>query len=90
MKVYITFGQIHVYLNGETLDKDCVAAIECNDYSDGIKKAFEYFGIFHNCYSEKEFNDDILSHFPRGVIEIEIWIFMVGIVSLYLYLIRSV
>ncbi|MCP4180984.1 MAG: hypothetical protein GY756_24740 [bacterium] len=72
MKVYITFGQIHVHsINGKTLDKDCVAAIECNDYSDGREKAFEYFGgVFHNCYSEKKFNDDILSYFPRGVIEI--------------------
>ena len=54
MKVCITFGQIHVHsVNGKTFDKDCVAVIECEDYTDGRNKAFEYFDDkFHMCYGK--------------------------------------
>ena len=73
MKVYITFGQVHIHsINGKTFDRDSIAVINCKDYIEGRKKAFELFKrLFHNCYSEDEFNDDILSYFPRGLIEVD-------------------
>jgi hypothetical protein len=75
MKVYITFGQVHVHsVNGKTFDKDSVAVIECDNYSEGRAKAFEYFkGIFHNCYDEKEVEkmERFIEYFPRGYINVE-------------------
>ena len=70
--VYITFGQIHVHsVNGKTFDRDCVAEIKCKSYEEGRKKAFEFFGDkWHNCYAADEFNHDILSYYPRGVIDV--------------------
>jgi len=73
MKVYITFGQVHVHsVNGITFDKDCVALIEAEDEFDGRKKAFEYFGDkwFSSCMEEK-INTEFLSYFPRGIIPVE-------------------
>lgn len=73
-KVYITFGQVHVHsINGKTLDKDCVAVINCNSYGHGRTMAFEYLdGVFHNCYSHEEYIDGKvgIEYFPRGLIEI--------------------
>jgi hypothetical protein len=70
MKVYITFGQIHVHsVNGKTFNKDCVAVINCNDYLDGREKAFELFGDkWHMCYHEDDFKEEIMHYFPRGKI----------------------
>lgn len=72
MKVYISFGQIHVHsVNRKTFDKDSIAVIECKDYEEGRKKAFEYFDDkFHNCWNEEEFTDELLSYFPRGLIPV--------------------
>jgi hypothetical protein len=68
MKVYITFGQIHVHsVNGKTFDKNCVAVIECSSYSDGREKAFGYFlDKWHNCYED----EPEMFWFPRGLIEV--------------------
>jgi len=74
MKIYITFGQVHAHsVNGKTFDKDSVAAISCNSYADGRKKAFEYFdNKFHNAYVEEDINEKLLSYFPRGIIEVDV------------------
>jgi len=70
MKIYITFGQIHVHrVNCKTFDRNCVAVINCKDEKDGRAKAFEYFGPkFHNSYYEDQFKPEIMEYFPRGLI----------------------
>ncbi len=72
MKAYFTFGQGHVHsVNGKTFDKDCVASIECKDYLQGRLDAFELFGnAFHNQYMDEELTEEILSYYPRGIIEV--------------------
>ena len=75
MKVYITFGQDHVHhVNGKTLDKDCIGAVECASYAQGRKWAMDWFNAkFHNCYDEDYFNehrDEILPYYSRGVIDV--------------------
>lgn len=69
--VYISFGQAHAHsVAGRTFDKDSIAIIKCENYTDGRRLAFQYFnGKFHNCWSEEEFDDDKLSYFPRGLIK---------------------
>ncbi len=54
MKIYITFGQVHVHrVNGKKFDKDSVAVIDCECHRDGRVKAFEYFGgKFFTSYEE--------------------------------------
>lgn len=74
-KVYITFGQIHTHKCGKyTLDRNCVAVINCSNYEEGQEKAFDWFdGKFHNCYDEEYFNkneNDIMKYYPRGLIEV--------------------
>ena len=74
-KVYITFGQIHVHKVGKhTLDKDCVAVIKADSYTEGRELAMKWFdGVFHNSYSQEEWDNkwkEILDYFPRGLIEI--------------------
>ncbi len=68
MKVYVTFGQVHVHsVNGKTFDKDSVALFEAETYGDGRKKAFEYFdNKFFTTYTE----EPDMSFFPRGIIEV--------------------
>ncbi len=71
-KTYITFGQEHAHrVNNETLDKDCVAVIECTDCQNGREKAFEYFGPkFCFSYFDDEFDVKSMKYFPRGFINI--------------------
>lgn len=71
MKIYISFGQIHVHsINGKTFDKNCLAAIECQSRKDGLDKAFEYFrDKFSNYYSEEEAKSS-LEYYPRGIINV--------------------
>ncbi len=66
MKVYITFGQIHVHsVNGRTFDKDTVAVINCESYIKGRESAFEWFnGKFHHC----ETRPPDMSFFPKGLL----------------------
>lgn len=70
MKTYVTFGQDHIHnVNGKIFDKDCVAAIECNNAAEGRKRAFELFGAkFCFEYPEEHFNLN-MKYFPRGIIE---------------------
>lgn len=70
MKMYVTFGQSHAHrLNGQTLDCNCVAVIECLDMRDGRDKAFEYFGSkFCFTYTDDTWDESKLSYFPRGYI----------------------
>jgi len=72
MKIYVTFGQTHTHsVNGKTFDKDVVAEINCQDYEDGRKKAFEYFnGVFATTYTEDKITDDFLDYFPHGIIQV--------------------
>ena len=74
MKIYITFGQIHVHsVNGKTFDKDCVAEIECNNHGEGRDLAFEYFGDkFFTSYDAIVLNDPkFLPCYPRGIIKVQ-------------------
>jgi len=67
-KLYITFGQIHTHsVNGKTFDKGSVALVNCKDYTDGRRRAFEYFDDkWAFAYQGKP----DMSFFPRGVIEV--------------------
>lgn len=72
MKVYITFGQVHVHrVNNKTFDKDCVAVIDCKNMSEGRQKAFELFGEkWAFCYWWDDIKDS-MHYFPRGLIEVQ-------------------
>ena len=72
MKTYITFGQAHVHsINGKTFDKDCVAVIESVSSEQGRERAFEIFGPkFCMEYFDKEFKDEDLKYYPRGLIAV--------------------
>lgn len=69
---YVTFGQIHTHrVNGKTLDCDTVAVFKAEDWKDGRKKAFEYFGDkFFTDYHGTEWDQDDLKYFPKGYIYI--------------------
>ena len=69
MKIYITFGQVHVHrVNNKTFDRDCVAVIECNSHEHGRELAFEFFDDkFFTSYEDVE--DAELHYYPRGLIE---------------------
>ena len=72
MKIYITFGQVHVHsVNDKTFDKDCVAVIDAESELEGRKIARE---LFDNKYftSYTEFSDDKLEYFPRGFLGVNI------------------
>jgi len=71
-KTYVTFGSSHVHrINGHTIDKDCVAIIECKNAEDGRSKAFEFFNDkFCFEYPEEYFNIDSMKYFPRGFIKV--------------------
>jgi len=73
MKMYITFGQVHTHsINGKTFDRDCVAVIDCENETDGRKKAFEYFGgKFCFLHLEVWCNKENMKFFPRGLIRVE-------------------
>lgn len=68
MNLYIAFGQIHAHrVNGTTFDKDTIARIKCEDYSEGRKIAFELFGNkFATDHSEESIKS-ILHFFPKGI-----------------------
>ncbi len=73
MKVFITFGQVHVHtINDVFLDKDCVACF-LSQHTDPYEAREEIFklleGEFHQTYFD-ELPDDILHHYPRGVVEV--------------------
>ena len=70
-KVYVTFGNHMHTVNGKTFDKDCVAVIECRDWSQGRYKALQTFGSkFCFCYFEDEFKKEFLKYFSRGLIDV--------------------
>lgn len=71
-KTYVTFGQDHAHaVNGQTLDKDCVAVIHSSGPEEGSELAFEYFGKqFCLEYPEAYFDHAIMEYFPRGLIEV--------------------
>jgi len=71
-KHYVTMGQDHVHrINGQTVDKDCVAVFEADDASQGREKAFELFGRkFCFEYHDLEFDHSTMRHYPRGFVEL--------------------
>jgi len=81
MRYYITFGQKHNHIiSGNLFNKDCVALIEApapiktryRKERPGFDKAMIIFkGIFHNCFTEDEFEQDSMQFYPRGVISVE-------------------
>jgi hypothetical protein len=74
MKMYVTFGQAHAHrVNGKTFDKDCVGVIECVDYEDGRRQAFELFGDkFCFTYPEDNFIwEEHAEFYPRGLLHVE-------------------
>lgn len=72
MKIYITFGQMHIHrVNEKTFDCDCVAVIHAEDENEGRDLAFEYFGAkWHQSFTEKSFDLEIMKLYPRGLIEV--------------------
>ena len=72
MKIYVTFGQSHTHsIAGKTLDKDCVAVIECKDMKEGRDQAFTLFGPkFFTTYPEERIDAEFMSYFPRGLMEV--------------------
>lgn len=73
MKTYVTFGRVHRHKIGDQVfDKDCVALIEGENYSECRAKAFELFGP-RFCFIETEdhFDFDSLIYFHRGIIPVE-------------------
>lgn len=67
-KFYVTFGQSHVHsVNGETLDRDCVAELESETYEQARDFAFQCFGPKF-CFLKDELPD--MNYFPRGVIKL--------------------
>lgn len=71
-KTYVTFGQSHTHtVNGNTLDKNCIAIIECVNEEDGRAKALEFFDSkFCMEYYETRFNINDLDYYPRGLIKV--------------------
>lgn len=72
MKIYVSFGQIHVHsVNGKTFDKNVLAEISCSSMEEGRDKAFEYFGDkFGTTYDEKSALSN-LHYFPNGILPVE-------------------
>ncbi len=68
VRLYITFGQVHVHsINGHTLDKDCVAVIKGPTVEHCDKLAFEWLdGKFHQHTTTMP----DMTYFPRGLIAI--------------------
>ncbi len=71
MKIYITFGQIHIHkINHKTFDKDSVAVLDCKDHAQGREIAFNLFGDkFFTTYTD----EPDIKYFPRGIIEVWLW-----------------
>ncbi len=71
-KTYVTFGSDHTHsVNGKTLDKDCVAVINCDDAEQGREMAFEFFGRkFCFEYPEEHFDHSNMHYYRRGFIEV--------------------
>lgn len=72
IKTYVTFGQAHCHVIGDSVfDKECVAVIHHDDSADGRALAFECFGTkFCFEYSEKSFDMGSMRFFPRGFINV--------------------
>ena len=70
--LYVTFGQTHAHrVTNATLDKDCVAVINCASEEQGRQYAMKYFkGEYHQSYYEDDVKNLDLSYYPRGFIEV--------------------
>jgi hypothetical protein len=68
MKLYISFGTKHIHtINGYVYDANVLAEIDCDNYSEGRRMAFELFDSkFSFSYLEEDI-EDIVASFPRGV-----------------------
>lgn len=73
MKIYITFGQVHIHsVNGKIFNKDSIAVIEAESESAGRARAFEMFGPkWHQSIPETDWKAEYIKYFPRGFIEVE-------------------
>jgi hypothetical protein len=69
-KLYVTFGQIHLHkVDGQILDKDSIAVIDCATYDLDRLKAQELFGMkFCFTYFNSEWNPEDIRYYPRGYI----------------------
>ena len=73
MKVYITFGHAHTWLvDGNIINKDCVAVIECEDYATGRARAFELFGRKYSFCVETPPTEEVMQYYSRGLIEMPV------------------
>lgn len=71
MKIYVTFGQVHAHhVNGQTLDKDCVAVLEAESHERGRALAWDLFGPqFFTTYAEDQWQEERqLAFYPRGYV----------------------
>jgi hypothetical protein len=71
-KTYVTLGQGHTHrINNQTLDRDCIAVIECEDERHGRALAEELLKMeFHRTFFEEKFDQRTMHYFPRGMINI--------------------
>ena len=73
MKVYITFGQDHTWLvDGNIIDKDCVAVIECEDHATGRARAFELFGRKFSFCQIPTPTEEEMQYYSRGFFEMPV------------------
>jgi len=73
MKIIITFGYGHVHeIDGKIFDKDIVAIVEGETYSECRQKAFDTFGPkFCTDYNITKLEDEnFMRYFPKGAIEL--------------------
>ncbi len=70
MKVYISFGQVHVHrVDGATFDCDSICSIECDSIQHGREIAMKVFdGKFMTNYTRDKLQ---MKFFPRGIIALE-------------------
>ena len=73
MKIYVTFGQVHVHKVGkDVFDCDSIAEIECESENHGRAIAMQYFkGQFFTHYLEDQLGN-LLPYAPRGVIKLDV------------------
>ncbi len=72
LKGYVTFGQMDVHhINGQVLDKDCVAVIEISSPLSAEYHAGKMFGNkWCRAYSESGWKPENMKYFKRGSIDL--------------------
>jgi len=71
MDLYVSFGQSHKHtINGATLDRDSIAKVTGDNFTDCRKKCHRLFGDkFCFTYDWDDIKDK-MHYFPRGIINV--------------------